>query len=275
MSFLSYITWSPSPDIFSFGIITLKWYSLMFALTFFMGFMIISKIFDNERKNIDDVFALAAYVFIGTVIGARLGHCLFYEPEYYLSNPAEMLKVWKGGLASHGGAIGILLAIRAFTKRKKYYSFIWLVDRVVIVVALGGLFIRTGNFFNSEILGKPTDLPWAVVFSLFDNLPRHPSMLYEAFVYFGIFIFLYRKYLKEKFSPKPGMLFGLFLVLIFSARFLIEFTKEYQSAFEANLPIDMGQILSLPFIIAGIVIIFLSKKGRFQPKCKKKVIRSC
>jgi len=263
MNILSYITWDVSPIIFSVGPITARWYSLMFALTFFAGYKIMQKMLDNEKSKMR-LDTLLIFVVIGTVVGARLGHCLFYEPVHYLSNPIEIFRVWKGGLASHGGAIGILLAIWFFSKGKRNYSFIWIVDRVVIVVALGGLFIRTGNFFNSEIIGKPTDLPWAVIFSSVDNLPRHPSMLYEGLVYFGIFIFLYKKYLKEKFSPMPGMLFGLFLVLVFSARFILEFTKEVQSSFEANLPIDMGQILSLPFVIAGFIIIFLAKKGKFR-----------
>ena len=263
MNILSYITWDASPIIFSLGPITARWYSLMFAITFVAGYAILQKMFDNERSKIR-LDTLAIFIMVGTVAGARLGHCLFYEPAYYLSHPSEIFKVWNGGLASHGGAIGILLAIWLFTKSAKNYSFIWIVDRVVIVVALGGLFIRTGNFFNSEILGKPTDLPWAIIFSSVDSLPRHPSMLYEGLAYFGIFIFLYRKYLKEKFSPKPGMLLGLFLFLVFSARFVLEFTKEIQSSFEANLPIDMGQILSLPFAIAGIIIIYLAKKGRFS-----------
>ncbi|MCL2040370.1 MAG: prolipoprotein diacylglyceryl transferase [Bacteroidetes bacterium] len=262
MNILSYITWDASPIIFSLGPITARWYSLMFAITFVVGYAILQKMFDNERSKIR-LDTLAIFIMVGTVAGARLGHCLFYEPVYYLSHPSEIFKVWNGGLASHGGAIGILLAIWLFTKSAKNYSFIWIVDRVVIVVALGGLFIRTGNFFNSEILGKPTDLPWAIIFSSVDYLPRHPSMLYEGLAYFGIFIFLYRKYLKEKFSPKPGMLFGLFLFLVFSARFVLEFTKEIQSSFEANLPIDMGQILSMPFAIAGIIIIYLAKKGKF------------
>lgn len=266
MDISSYFIWDVSPTIFTLGPIALKWYSLLFAITFVVGYNIMQKIFINERKVEEDVYKLLIYVVIGTVIGARLGHCLFYQPEYYLANPIEIFQLWYGGLASHGGAIGILLAIWYFTKKKKKYSFIWVVDRVVIVVALGGLFIRTGNFFNSEIIGMPTDLPWAIIFASVDNLPRHPSMLYEALVYFGIFIFLYRKYIKEKFSPMPGMLFGLFLFLVFGARFLLEFTKEIQSPFEANLPIDMGQILSLPFIIAGIIFIVLSKKNTFSKK---------
>ena len=263
MDISSYIIWDVSPTIFTLGPISVKWYSFLFALTFAVGYKILQKMFTNEKKDPTDVDKLVVYIVIGVIVGARLGHCLFYAPDYYLTNPLEILYVWKGGLASHGGAIGILLAIWAFIKNKKGYSFIWIVDRVVVVVALGGLFIRTGNFFNSEIIGKPTDLPWAIIFTSVDNLPRHPSMLYEALIYFGIFIFLYRKYLKEKFSPKSGMLFGLFLILIFSARFLLEFTKEIQSPFEANLLIDMGQILSLPFIIAGIIIIIMSNKKYF------------
>jgi prolipoprotein diacylglyceryl transferase len=263
MNSLLYITWTVSPEIFVIGPITIKWYSLLFAVTFLVGYIILQKIFCNEGKPKSDLDSLAVYVMVGTILGARLGHCLFYDPDYYLSHPVEILQVWKGGLASHGGVIGILIAIWAFSKKTGYYSFLWVVDRVVIVAALAGLFIRTGNFFNSEIIGKPTDLPWAVIFTSVDDLPRHPSMLYEALVDSGIFVFLYCKYVRDNFFPKPGMLFGLFLSSVFTARFLLEFTKEIQSPFEANLLLNMGQILSLPCIFTGFILIFLSHKGTF------------
>jgi prolipoprotein diacylglyceryl transferase len=255
---LTYITSHLTPDIFSIGPITIRWYSLLFATTFVAGYIILQKFFKKEGKNVADIDILAVYVMIGTIIGARLGHCLFYSPEYYLSHPEEILMVWKGGLASHGGAIGILFSIFLFTKKKKNYTFLWVVDRVVVVVALGGLFIRTGNLFNSEIYGNQTNVPWAVIFPLRDALPRHPSQVYEALAYFVIFIILLLIYKKNDRTPKPGFLFGLFLVLVFSARFLLEFLKEIQSDFEATLPIDMGQILSIPFIALGIIMIIYS-----------------
>jgi prolipoprotein diacylglyceryl transferase len=220
--------------------------------------------YKNEGKPTADADKLAIYVVIGTIIGARLGHCFFYDPAYYLSNPIEIFKVWHGGLASHGGAIGILLAIWIYTKRLKDYNFLWVVDRVVIVVALGGLFIRTGNFFNSEIIGKITDIPWAVIFPSVDMFPRHPSMLYEAITYFVIFLLLLFIYRKTNAHFNSGLLFGLFLLLVFSARFLLEFTKEYQEAFEAALPIDMGQILSIPFILLGIVMLIYSQRKHIK-----------
>ncbi|MDR0926497.1 MAG: prolipoprotein diacylglyceryl transferase [Ignavibacteria bacterium] len=252
---LGYITNTLSPEIFSIGIISIKWYSLLFALTFVVGYAILQWFFKREGRNSADVDKLVVYIMIGTVIGARLGHCLFYAPDYYLAHPEEILMVWKGGLASHGGAIGILLAIWLFVHKNKDYTYLWIVDRVVIAVALGGLFIRTGNYFNSEIYGKVTDVPWAVVFAVRDNLPRHPSQIYEAIAYFAIFLILLSVYRKSGNAPKSGLLFGLFLVLIFSVRFVLEFTKEIQSSFEADLPIDMGQILSIPFILVGIFFI--------------------
>jgi len=268
---LAYIVSELSPEIFSIGIITVRWYSLLFATTFVVGYIIMHYIYKLENKNVDDLDVLGFYVIIGTIIGARLGHCLFYEPEYYFLNPIEMLKIWKGGLASHGGAIGILTAIWIYSKKKPNYSFLWTVDRVVIVVALGGLFIRLGNFFNSEVYGLPTDVPWAVVFaSLQDNLPRHPTQIYEALTYFLIFILLFVIYKKSKSAPKDGLLFGIFLVLVFASRFMWEFLKEVQSDFEHNLLLDMGQILSIPFILLGVaMIIYSQKKSKTVKKIKK------
>ena len=258
MNTLAYFTSNISPEIFKIGFIAIRWYGLLFAFTFVIGYQIMQYIYKREGKPTADLDGLAIYIIVGVVIGARLGHCLFYAPDYYLSNPFEILKIWEGGLASHGGAIGILTAIWLFSKKKKNYSFLWIVDRVVIVVALGGLFIRTGNFFNSEVYGIPTDVPWAVVFALRDNLPRHPTQIYEALTYFSIFILLFAIYRKSKPLPKDGLLFGIFLILVFTSRFFWEFLKEVQSVFEYSLPIDMGQILSIPFILLGIAMIIYS-----------------
>ena len=257
------ITWDVSPEIFSIGPISIRWYGLLFAASFLIGFQIMTKIFKKENKSQKDLNDLLWYMIIGTIVGARLGHCLFYNPEYYLSNPIEILKTWKGGLASHGAAIGIVSAIYLYSKKKVGQSFLWVMDRVVITVALAGFFIRTGNLMNSEILGKVTDVPWAFKFvnAYVDNpmLPRHPAQLYEALSYLVIFIVLFIIYQRSYKQIKDGFLFGLFLVLIFTARFLIEFLKEIQSAFEAGMALNMGQLLSIPLIIWGFYLIFRRK----------------
>jgi prolipoprotein diacylglyceryl transferase len=190
---------------------------------------------------------------LGTIIGARLGHCLFYEPEYYLSHPLEILFIWKGGLASHGGSIGVLIAVWLYKRKHPDQGYIWLADRLSIAVAFTAACIRIGNFFNSEILGKPSDLPWAIVFKYAgETVPRHPAMLYEALSYLiltGLLLILY----KVKEGKKRGQMIGLMLFWIFTSRFFIEFYKENQVAFENELPLNMGQILSIPFIILGLL----------------------
>jgi phosphatidylglycerol---prolipoprotein diacylglyceryl transferase len=260
-----FIHWSVNPEIFHFGNFAVRWYGVLFALGFLCGYFIMYRIFTKEKKPHGLLDVLLTYMFLGTVIGARLGHCLFYEPGYYLSHPLDILKVWEGGLASHGGAIGILIAIYIFSKRHKF-TYLWTLDRIVITVAQGGFFIRMGNLMNSEIFGKATDVPWAFVFTHVDNVPRHPSQIYEALSYLLIFFFLLIYYFRKDGKPKEGMITGMFLILLFSVRFFIEFLKEVQVGFENNLPLDMGQFLSIPFIIAGIVIIFRkSKPGRQIP----------
>lgn len=268
-SILSYITWDVSREITSIGPITLRWYGLLFALAFVFGFIILTRVYKLEKKPQSDLEQLSIYVILGTVIGARLGHCLFYDPIHYLSNPLEMLKVWEGGLASHGAAIGIITALYLFSKKKKDQSMLWILDRLVIVVALGGALIRLGNLFNSEIIGMQTDVPWAFIFTSVDNVPRHPAQLYESIFYFISFGILYFVYLKMRETLKAGFLFGLFLVLIFGFRFFIEFIKEDQSPFEAGMLLNMGQILSIPFVIVGLYYMFRKTKI-IQQKTKKK-----
>lgn len=260
MMIISSIWWEVSPEILKLGPFSLRWYGLLFALAFVFGYIILSKVYKKEKKSLEDLEKLSIYVILGTVIGARLGHCLFYDPAYYLTNPIEILKVWQGGLASHGAAIGILTALYLFSKKKKDQNIIWILDRLVIVVALGGALIRLGNLFNSEIIGKAADVPWAFIFVRVDDIPRHPTQLYESLFYFLSFIILYFIYQKKSVSLKPGYLFGLFLILIFGFRFFIEFLKENQSAFESALPINMGQILSIPFVLLGLYFIFRKKQ---------------
>jgi len=258
----SYFVWKVSPEIFHVGFFTLRWYSICFMLAFIFGFFVLDRMF--KKEHVPELFLndLFYYVFISTVIGARLGHCLFYEPVYYFHHPLEILQVWRGGLASHGAAIGILIAIYLLSKKNKRYSYLWILDRVVIVVASGGFFIRVGNLFNSEIIGKTTEVPWAFIFARVDLLPRHPTQLYEALAYlavFGLLMFVYTKYAGK---PAEGLLSGLFLIGVFTSRFFIEFLKENQSAFESGMILNMGQILSIPFVLSGIWFVIRTKRLR-------------
>ena len=254
------IYWDVSPEIFSIGPITIRWYGLLFAMSFIVGYQIMMVIFKRENRSEHDLNDLVWYMILGTVIGARLGHCFFYNPDYYLAHPLEIIQVWKGGLASHGAAIGILTALYLFVSKKKNFSFLWIVDRIVITVALSGFFIRMGNLFNSEIIGKPTNGKWGVVFVSVDNIPRHPAQFYESVAYLLIFIFLLSLYFKLNAKFKNGLLTGLFLILIFGFRFFVEFFKEIQSMFEQSMFLNMGQLLSIPFVILGIFLLIRKDK---------------
>lgn len=265
LNFLLSIHWDIKPEIFHIGSFGLRYYTLCFMLAFISSYVLLLRIFKKEGKPQELLDKLTIYVFIGTVLGARLGHCLFYEFDYYKDHLLEMLLPIRNvngsltftgyqGLASHGGAIGIILALLLFCKKTKV-NFWWIADRLVIVAALSGAFIRTGNFFNSEIIGTPSTLPWAVVFAQVDAVPRHPAQLYEAIGYLLIFFFLYRSYQQGK-HLQPARLFGYFMVLIFGLRFFMEFFKENQEAFENGMALNMGQILSLPFIALGLYFIF-------------------
>lgn len=264
MEAIGYFTWGPNPVFLDFGLVQIRYYGLFFALAFLIGFHLVQRMFILENKPQDVLDPLLTYMVVGTLLGARLGHCLFYEPDFYLSHPLEILKFWKGGLASHGAVIGILLSIKIFQNKHKNFSYIWLLSRLCITVALAGAFIRTGNFFNSEILGVATQVPWAVVFSRVDFLPRHPTQLYEACSYLLTFIFLYTMYLRSAGKIQPRKLLGAFFVLVFSARFFLEYTKEAQAAFELSLPLHIGQLLSLPLIILGFVLLLIVKDSNEQ-----------
>ena len=252
---LQFIQWNISPTIFSIGPVSVRWYGLLFAMSFVVGYFIMLRIFRKENIPEPLLDQLSMYMLIATVVGARLGHVLFYEPASYLAHPLDILKIWEGGLASHGAAIGIIAALYLFS-RKTRQPFLWVIDRIVIVVALSGLFIRTGNLFNSEIYGNVTTLPWGFIFERAgETLPRHPTQIYEGLCYLGIFFFLLWYYFRKDGKPRPGFLFGFFLVTLFTARVIIEFLKEPQMNFENSMPLNMGQLLSIPFIIAGIVIL--------------------
>lgn len=262
------INWDVNPDIFSIGPITIRWYGLLFAAAFIAGFQIMYFIYKKEGKPAAELNDLIWYMILGTVIGARLGHCLFYSPEYYLSNPLRILMIWEGGLASHGAAVGILTAVYLYTKKNKQRTFLFLMDRLVITVALGGMFIRLGNLFNSEIIGKPTDVPWSFIFVNASGLteaqramPRHPAQLYEAIAYLCIFFILLFIYLKKNGKFNDGLIFGIFLILLFGFRIFVEYFKENQSDFEQGMILNMGQLLSIPFILAGIILLYRSIKA--------------
>ena len=264
---INFINWDVSPEIFHLGPVSVRWYGLLFALSFVFGYLILTRIFVKEGKPKTDVEQLSVYVIFGTVIGARLGHCLFYNPSYYLSNPIEILKVWEGGLASHGAAIGIIIALYLYSRKKKDQNLLWLLDRLVIVVALGGSLIRLGNLFNSEIYGIETQVPWAFIFpngAGAGMVPRHPTQIYESLAYLIIFIILFVTYNKQKDKFNNGFLFGLFLILVFTFRFFVEFVKAVQEPFEADLPLKMGQWLSIPFVLIGIYFLI-----RGLPKTQK------
>jgi phosphatidylglycerol---prolipoprotein diacylglyceryl transferase len=264
------IPWDVNPEIFRIGPVAIRWYGLLFASSFLFGYIIMDKIFKNENLPQSVLDRLTVYMAIGVVVGARLGHVLFYEPQYYLSHPLEILKIYKGGLASHGAAIGILIAIWIFARQQKK-DYTWVIDRIAIVVALSGFFIRMGNLMNSEIYGVETTLPWGFVFLRNgETVPKHPTQIYEALVYLGIFILLYRIYWKNKGEHIQGLLISLTLILIFMARFFIEFVKEDQVAFESGMKLNMGQLLSIPFVIAGFVWLYFCLKQKKRAVIKRK-----
>ncbi len=261
---LEYINWDVNPEIIRIGRFAIRWYGLLFASAFFFGYLIMAKFFKIEKIRTEILDKLTIYMALGTIIGARLGHCFFYEPSWYLSHPIEVLQVWKGGLASHGAAIGILAALYLFSKKTKK-SFLWVLDRIVVVVALSGLFIRIGNLMNSEIYGIETNLPWGFVFlHNGETVPKHPTQIYEGLSYFLIFVLLYLIYVKNEGKVRHGLLSGLFLILVFTARFFIEFVKENQVDFEAGMTLNMGQWLSIPFVLLGLGLLayfFIRKKA--------------
>ncbi len=236
-----------------------RWYGILFALGFVVGYNLMLKMFKREGKPEEWMDSLLIYTMLGTVLGARLGHVFFYDWAYYSQHPAEILMTWKGGLASHGAAIGIISAMYLWSRFVSKKSMWWILDRVVITVALAGSFIRMGNFLNSEIIGKATDLPWAVIFQRVDLVPRHPSQIYESLAYLVIFLFLYRSYWRQNKGAYEGYLFGMFLILVFGFRFVVEFSKEIQVAFEAGLPLNMGQLLSIPLVLVGVYFVYRSK----------------
>lgn len=268
---LTSITWNVDPEVFRIGSFAIRWYGLLFASAFLFGYLVFLKVYKKEGISVELLDKLTMYVAIGTIVGARLGHCLFYEPEYYLSNPVEILKIWRGGLASHGAAIGIPVALYYYSKSIRR-PILWILDRIGIVVALGGFFIRMGNLMNSEIYGVETNLPWGFIFvRAGEVVPKHPTQIYEALSYLAIFLLLHFLYWRSDGKPKQGFLFSIFLILLFTVRFFIEFIKEVQVEFETGMTLNMGQWLSIPFILAGFLLLFRSYKNKSgQPERGRK-----
>jgi phosphatidylglycerol---prolipoprotein diacylglyceryl transferase len=263
---LNYINWNTNPEIINVFGISVRYYGLLFVSGLILCIYILSWIFKKENIPFHNLEKLSIYGMIGILAGARLGHCLFYEPSYYLSHPLEMILpvnllpdggvkfTGYQGLASHGGALGLLIALYLYS-RNTGNSMIATLDLIAVVAGLECGFIRLGNFMNSEIIGIPTSKPWGVIFWRVDNVPRHPAQLYEAISYFVIFAIMLILYKKMRNRPGNGFFFGLATVLFFTARVIIEFVKENQVGFEDKMILNMGQLLSLPYIFAGIVFI--------------------
>jgi prolipoprotein diacylglyceryl transferase len=261
------IHWNVDPTLFRLGALAPRWYGLLFASGFLIGFYLMRHVFQREDRPETDLDYLLLYLLGGTIIGARLGHVLFYAPGYYLSRPFEIIAIWEGGLASHGGLIGVPLAIWLYSRRRDNQPFVWLLDRLAAPVALTGSFIRLGNLFNSEILGKPADLPWAFVFERVDQTARHPVQLYESLSYFAIFTLLWSLYRHWGEDTPRGLLIGLFFTLIFGVRILLEWFKIEQAHFELALPLGMtmGQLLSIPAVAVGLWLIWRALQNRSLP----------
>jgi len=262
VNLLSFIHWNVNPEIFHLGPLSIRWYGLLFASGFLLGYYIGEHMLRSENVNPKWIDSLFFYLIIATVIGARLGHVFFYGWDYYSQHPEEIIKIWHGGLASHGGVIGILVAIYIYSKVVTKRSMLWTLDRIAVPVALTAAFIRTGNLMNSEIYGIQTSLPWGFIFERNGEIvPKHPTQIYEALSYLIAFGILTYMYWKTNAKNKPGLLLGTFFILIFTARFLIEFIKEEQEAFEAGMALNMGQLLSIPLILLGIFLLIRAIKG--------------
>ena len=260
-----FVNWSVNPEIIGIGALSLRWYSVLFVSGFILGWYIFKWFFKREGVPVTLLDPLLYTLLIGTIVGARLGHCLFYQPDYYLGSWEgfwEIFMPWKGGLASHGGTIALIIAMVWFARhygRKHDFDFLWILDHLAIAVCFAACFIRLGNLFNSEIYGDVTTLPWGFVFELRgETLPKHPTQLYEAFSYLilGVVLILLYKYRLPKMYR--GTFIGLFFIGCFGSRFLIEFIKEPQVGFESEMALNMGQWLSIPFVLLGIGLLIYS-----------------
>lgn len=275
MNIISYILWNPDLVAFSLGPLSIRWYSLCWLIGLLGAYLMVRRQY-REQGIKDEIFEpLFFYCFVGILVGARLGHCLFYEPDYFLSSGKHVVEMllpihfmpdgaWRftgyEGLASHGGTLGLIVALWLYVRHTGLG--IWRVlDNIAIATPVTACFIRLGNLMNSEIIGKITDVPWAFIFERVDTMPRHPGQLYEAVAYAILLVIGWVAYRRRPQRVGTGFFFGLCLTYIFTARFFIEFTKDIQEAFEAGMPLNMGQLLSIPFIIIGVVCMMRSKKG--------------
>ena len=272
---IDFIHWDINPEIINIMGFSLRYYGILFAGGIMLSAFILKQIFKNENIPLHKLDTLTIYGVIGIFAGARLGHCLFYDPSYYFNHPLEMLLPIQltdsgeykftgyQGLASHGGAVGLIIALILYS-RKTQESIINTIDLIGVVAPLGACFIRLGNLMNSEMIGFPTNVPWAFIFEREDNLPRHPTQLYEAISYLSIFLLIFYLYKTNRPKLQNGFFFGISISLIFIARFFIEFLKVRQVSFEEQMQLDMGQLLSIPFILIGLgfVIYELMKTKR-------------
>jgi len=260
-----YINWNPSLEAFHLGPMAFRWYSLCWLVGLLLAYLVVRKLYKEQHIK-DELFdPLFIYCFLGILIGARLGHCIFYQPDYFLTSAKGIVEMllpvhiakdgsWQmtgyQGLASHGGTLGLILSLLLYV-RKTGVGLWRVLDNIAIATGITACFIRLGNLMNSEIIGKPTDVPWAFIFERVDLLPRHPGQLYEALAYALLFVIMWTVYRRREQLVGTGFFFGLCLTYIFTFRFFIEYTKEVQEAFEASMPFNMGQLLSLPFVAVG------------------------
>ncbi|WP_405517341.1 prolipoprotein diacylglyceryl transferase [Spirosoma sp. KNUC1025] len=259
---LQYITWDVDPEIFHIGSWPVRWYGLLFAAGFLIGVQLMTYIFKTEKKPLSHIDPLLITMVLSTIVGARLGHFLFYEPTMFLQNPLRIITPPFEGLASHGGIIGIVIGLWLYSRRQSSQTsgqtFLWVSDRICIVGALAGAFIRFGNLMNSEIFGKPTTVPWAFVFIRdheFSQVPRHPTQLYESLSYLILFIGLFWYWKNYRGRVVSGTMLGFSLIWVFGFRFVWEFFKENQVAFEDTMRLNMGQLLSIPAILFGLILL--------------------
>ncbi|BBD45187.1 prolipoprotein diacylglyceryl transferase [Petrimonas sp.] len=289
MNTLLTVTWNVDPTIFTVLSREIRWYGLLWVIGLIVAVYIVQRIYKSEKLPEKWFDSLFVYMMLGIILGARLGHCLFYEPEYYLANPVEMLKIWEGGLASHGGVIGIIIAVWLYSKRVTKKSMLWTFDRVMVPTGFTAAMIRFGNLMNHEIYGGPTDLPWG--FRFIDNVglwmrgaepvytePSHPTQIYEALIYLLVFGITMYMYWKTNAKNRQGLILGVGIALIFIARFFIEFVKNVQVdseiAMRENTGLILGQWLSIPFIIWGLWLIWRSMKRKAELPVQKEKINA-
>lgn len=265
---LQYVIWDVDPEIFHIGAFSVRWYGLLFALGFLIGMQVMTYIFKQEQKPVADTDSLLIYMVVATILGARFGHFLFYEPEVLLRNPLEVILPPFAGLASHGAFISIMPALWLYSRRQSSratgQSFLWVADRIVITIALAGACIRFGNLMNSEIVGRPTNVSWAFVFinnNEYAKIPRHPAQLYESLSCLVLFFFLMWFWNRRKEGTPRGSMLGIFLIWVFTLRFLYEYLKEDQVAKEAAMYLNIGQQLSIPLVLIGLFFLIRSYRN--------------